>query len=204
MKKEQHDGRRPVERAGLLPGGAVWCLLALLVLLAGCRSSRQAEGTSLRQTYLSSKVKLTIPNKGGTMTVNGTMRLKSGERMQLSLLMPILRTEVVRLDVTPDEVILIDRMGKRYVQATRKELKPFLPRKFDFAHLEKLLYAASLPGGKSALTAGELGLAGLDKARIELYGFSDKEFELTPTQVSSKYNRVELPELIELLSKMKL
>ena len=36
--------------------------------------------------YLSSKVQLTIPNKGGTVTVNGTMKLVSGERMQLSFL----------------------------------------------------------------------------------------------------------------------
>lgn len=83
--------------------------------------------------YLSSKVQLTIPNKGGTVTVNGTMKLVSGERMQLSFLMPILRSEIARLEITPNDVLIVDRMGKRYVQATRKELKDILPRKADFA-----------------------------------------------------------------------
>ena len=34
--------------------------------------------------YLSSKVRLTIPSKDAVFTVNGTMKLISGERMQLS------------------------------------------------------------------------------------------------------------------------
>ena len=88
---------------------------------------------------MSSKVQLTIPNKGGTVTVNGTMKLVSGERMQLSFLMPILRSEIARLEITPNDVLVVDRMGKRYVQATRKELKDILPRKADFAYLEKVV-----------------------------------------------------------------
>lgn len=51
--------------------------------------------------------------------------------------MPILRSEIARLEITPNDVLVVDRMGKRYVQATRKELKDILPRKADFAHLER-------------------------------------------------------------------
>lgn len=123
-------------------------LMALLIGLAGCKTSRQAEGTKGETSFLSSKVVLTVPSKDAVLTVNGTMKLKAGERMQLSLLMPILRSEVARIDVTPEEVILVDRMGKRYVQASRQELKGILPKKATFQHLEKLLYAASRPGGK--------------------------------------------------------
>ena len=43
--------------------------------------------------------------------------------MQLSFLMPIIRTEVARMEVTPEEILLVDRMGKRYVRATRKEFQ---------------------------------------------------------------------------------
>ena len=98
-----------------------------------------------------------IPNKGGTVTVNGTMKLVSGERMQLSFLMPILRSEIARLEITPNDVLIVDRMGKRYVQATRKELKDILP-KGDFADLEKDLFDAAQPGGKATLTGKELDL----------------------------------------------
>lgn len=174
-------------------------LLLLAVGLAGCKTSRTAGSLSRDSDYLSSKVQLTVPHKNATLTVNGTMKLKGGERMQISFLMPILRTEVARMEVTPDEILLVDRMGKRYVRATRKELKDVLPKKADFKHLEKLLYAASKPNGKKVLTGKELGIPSLDKGRIELSNFSNKELSMTPTHLSQKYKEVPLEELLEML-----
>lgn len=175
-------------------------LLLMAVCLAGCKTSRQASSPLAKDSgYLSSKVQLTVPHKDATLTVNGTMKLKSGERMQISFLMPIIRTEVARMEVTPDDILLVDRMGKRYVQATRKELKNVLPKKADFAHLEKLLYAASKPNGKKTLTGKELGIPSLEKGQIEFYNFSDKELALSPTRLSGKYKKVELEELLEML-----
>ena len=177
---------------------ALVCMLMLL-LLSGCKSSRLATGMA-ESGYLFSKVHLTLPQKEGSITVSGNMRLKSGERMQLSFLMPILRSEVVRLEVTPEELLLVDRMGKRYVRATRKELKGVLPKKATFARLEKLLYAATTPDGKRALTAQELGLPSLKRGKIELSDFSDKPFTMTPTQLSKKYEEVSPEELLEMLA----
>lgn len=74
-----------------------------------------------------------------------------------------------------------------------------LPKKADFAHLEKLLYAASKPNGKKVLTGKELGIPSLEKGKIELSNFSDKPFVLAPTQLSQKYKEVELEELLEML-----
>lgn len=55
------------------------------------------------------------------MSVGSTMKMKSRERVQISLLMPILRTELARIEVTPTEVLFVDRMNKRFVRATKKE-----------------------------------------------------------------------------------
>ena len=174
-------------------------LMALLVGLAGGKTSRQADSESKETGYLSSKVTLTVPTKEAVFTVNGTMKLKDGERMQLSFLMPILRSEVARIDITPDEVLLVDRMGKRYVQASRQELKGMLPKKATFHALEKLLHAASRPDGKNVLTGSELGIPSLEKGKIELTDFSTRPFNMTPTELSSRYQEVELHELLELL-----
>ena len=177
-------------------------VLALLmaVCLVGCKTTRKAETSVLPEVnYLSSKVKLTVPTKDAVFTVNGTLKLISGERIQLSFLMPIIRSEVARMEVTPDEILLIDRMGKRYVQTTRKELKDILPKKADFAHLEKLLFDASKPNGKRTLSGKELGIPSLEKGKIELSNFSNTAFSLTPTEVSSKYTKVELSQILEML-----
>lgn len=174
--------------------------LLMVVALSGCKTTRQT-GSSLPKEagYLSSKVQLTIPHKDAVFTVNGTMKLKSGERVQISFLMPILRSEVARMEVTPDEILLVDRMGKRYAQATRKELKDILPKKADFAHLEKLIYAASRPNGKKVLTAKDLGIPSIEKGKLEFSNFSDKAFSLSPTELSAKYKKVELEEILKML-----
>ena len=178
-----------------------WSIFLLMVVaLSGCKTTRQT-GSSLPKEagYLSSKVQLTIPHKDAVFTVNGTMKLKSGERVQISFLMPILRSEVARMEVTPDEILLVDRMGKRYAQATRKELKDILPKKADFAHLEKLIYAASRPNGKKVLTAKDLGIPSIEKGKLEFSNFSDKAFSLSPTELSAKYKKVELEEILKML-----
>lgn len=180
----------------------VWSIVccAVLFLLAGCKSSGYLKGSADEATgYLSSKVALTVPTKEAALTVNGTLKLKSGECLQIAFLMPILRSEVARMEVTPDRILLVDRMGKRYVEATRDELKRYLPRKATFHRLEKMLYEAAKPGGKRALKGTELGIPGLEKAEVELHDFTTAPFRLTPTSVSAKYKRVELEELLGML-----
>lgn len=179
-------------------------LLLVLVILAGCKSSKHLSKTSEKKvettSYLASRLQLTIPSKkGGSMTVGGTMKLKTHERVQFSLLMPILRTEVARIEVTPDEILLVDRMNKRFVRATKEELKSVLPKNVDFSRLEKMLTNAALPGGKTELTGKELGFPSLDKAKVQLYDFSDKEFSMNPTELTAKYRQVPLEVLVKML-----
>lgn len=178
-------------------------LLLILVVLAGCKSSKHlatSETKAPATSYLASKLQLTIPSKkGGSISVGGTMKMKSHERVQISLLMPIFRTEVARIEVTPDGVLLVDRMNKRFVRATTDELKNILPKNADFARLEKILTNASLPGGKSELTGKELGFPTLEKAKVQLYEFSTKEFSMTPTELTAKYRQVPLEQLVKML-----
>jgi hypothetical protein len=174
----------------------LFLLTALLV--TACKSGKQLSNES---RYLSAKVHLTIPMKGEQLTISGTLRLEHDKCMQLSLLMPILRSEVARLEVTPDYVLVVDRMGKRYMQATRAELRGVLPKKMDFDRLEKMLRKASLPGAKASLTAAELGIPGWDEVSVSLSSFSDKEFTLTPTPVPAKYTRVDWHDFLQMLMK---
>ena len=174
----------------------------LPLLLAGCKTSKVVKTAPVEPAYLSSKLQLTVPNKNGSITVSGSMKMKSGERIQLSVLMPVFRSEVMRMEVTPDEVLLIDRMNKRYVRATRDELKELLPENADFDRLEKLLFKASLPGEKKELTGRELGIPSLEKAKVRLSDFSTAEFELIPTEVSSRYTQVALEDLLKMLMKL--
>lgn len=178
-------------------------LLLVVVVLAGCKSSKRLATSETKapvSSYLASKLQLTIPNKkGGSMSVGGTMKMKTHERVQVSLLMPILRTEVARIEITPDEVLLVDRMNRRFVRATKEELKGMLPKNAEFSRLEKILMDASLPGGKTELTGKDIGIPSLEKAKVQLYEFSTKEFSMTPTELTAKYNQVPLEVLVKML-----
>ena len=176
----------------------IYLLLLVVVVLAGCKSSKHLATSETKtstkaptSSYLASKLQLTIPGKKGSMSV--------GERVQISLLMPILRTEVARIEVTPDEVLLVDRMNKRFVRATKAELKNVLSKNVEFSRLEKILMDASLPGGKTELTGKDIGIPSLEKAKVQLYEFSTQEFSITPTELTSKYNQIPLEELVKML-----
>ena len=195
---------RKMQTRAMNPNGRwrrlAWMLVALLVCLAGCKTARRAESSFSKESpCLSAKVKLTVPSKQSVLTVNGTLKLKRDERLQVSFLMPILRTEVARIEVTPDDILLVDRMGRRYVRATRRELKDLLPCKADFAHLEQSLFDAAKPGGKTVLTAEELGLSSIEGGKIEFSDFSTRPLTLEPTTLSARYQQVEWYELLHLL-----
>ena len=183
----------------------VFYLLLLVVMLAGCKSTKNITSSVpvAEPCYLSSKLQLTIPSgSDGSITTGGTMKMKGGERVQLSIQMTILRTEIARLEITPDEVLLIDRMNKRYVRASRKELDDILPKDARFSKLEKLLLSASRPEGKAELSGKELGIPSLERAKVRLYDFSSKEFAMTPTEISDRYTQVPLEELLNMLTKL--
>ena len=155
-------------------------LLLVVVVLAGCKSSKHlatSEKNVQVSSYLTSKLQLTIPGKkGGSMSVGGTMKMK-----------------------TPDGVLLVDRMNKRFVRATKDELKGMLPKNAEFSRLEKILLDASLPGGKTELSGKDIGIPSLEKAKVQLYEFSTQEFSMTPTELTSKYNQIPLEELVKML-----
>lgn len=190
---------------------ATYCIICvsfvLAALVTSCKSSKQVSGKKHAQAemqqvvqsrFLSSRVELTVPTRDAVFTVNGTMKLLGGERIQISLLMPILRTEVARIDFTPDELLLVDRMGKRYCRVTREAFAFQLPENADFAHLESLIRNVATQD-EATLTGEQFGLKGLERAKLLLTNFSDEEFSISSTELSDRYTEVTVDEILRLL-----
>ena len=182
-------------------------LLMAMLTLAGCKSSRSAgKGSAdiMHTEYLSSKLELTIPHKDAVFTVGGTMKLKRKEMIQFSLLMPILRTEVARVQVTPDELLIVDRMNRRFVRAGDSELRYAVVSGFTYDKLEKLLRRMARDGKSKSITGEDLGLAKLKKAKVEFYDFSTDPVSISPIELSSRYKQVTLEEMLQLLTSLSL
>ena len=146
-------------------------LFCLALFFFSCKSSRQVTGdrpvvTTSWQKYLgsvldqapvfdsfSSKVRLSARLDGKDLTVSGSVKIKRNEIIQLSVA-PFLGIEVARAEITPEYILVVDRMNKRYVQAPLSFLKSLGNTNLDFYSLQ-------------ALFCNELFLPGVQKVGLK-------------------------------------
>ena len=102
---------------------------------------------------LTAKMSLSLDWEGkGETKVNGTLRIKKGEVVQLSIA-PLLGIEVARAEISPDGILVIDRMNKRYVEVSFAEVKALAKADLDFHTLQALFLNELFLPGKGDLTA---------------------------------------------------
>ena len=104
---------------------------------------------------MTAKMSLTLDNGGERTKVNGTMRIKKGEVIQLSIA-PLLGIEVARVEISPDGVLVIDRMNKRYVHVSFLELQGLVNVKLDFHTLQALFLNEVFLPGKEELSPRDI------------------------------------------------
>ena len=102
---------------------------------------------------LTAKISLSLDWEGkGETKVSGTLRIKKGEVVQLSIA-PLLGIEVARAEISPEGILVIDRMNKRYVEVSFAELKALAKADLDFHTLQSLFLNELFLPGKDNLTA---------------------------------------------------
>ena len=144
-------------------------LMALLMMFFSCRSSKKGMGkdkdvTQPTQTVVTgnknvsgkqeqqkakiaagtnftSKVRVTLKQENKEITTNGTLRMRYDDVIQITLVDPILGVaEVGRMVVSPDNVLVIDRVNKRYVSTTYEEFTELKSRDIDFATIQDFFW----------------------------------------------------------------
>lgn len=147
--------------------------LVLLVLsFSSCKSVKQATSTVQTEAKteqnilgvvsqnapvvnaLSSKMKLTVNTKGKEISLNGTLRMKKDEVIQLSIV-PFLGIEVGRIEISPTKVLILDRVNKQYVEEPISELSDMINTEMDFYTLQALFTNAMFVPGTKELSKKE-------------------------------------------------
>lgn len=146
-----------------------FALVVLMAFMASCSSTRRASKMPMvggltgveyvekvisaapDWTSLSGKtsLELTLGNKEKTR-VNASLRIRRGEVIQLSVA-PMLGIEVARLELTPDGVLLVDRLHKRFVKASFTEVSRLLHVDLNFHILQSLFMNELFLPGKVTL-----------------------------------------------------
>lgn len=87
---------------------------------------------------------------GKDITVPGAIRMRKDEVIRLQLFIPILGSEIGRIEFTPDYVLIIDRMHKEYIKAGYGEVSFLSQNGISFYSLQSLFWnQLFLPGHKS-------------------------------------------------------
>ncbi len=136
-----------------------------LLLLASCRTTRNvstggmenlSESAFLHEVVehsvgldaLSAKMRLIAKIGGEEIGVGGSIKMKKDEAIQLSLV-AIGIVEAARIELTPERMLVLDRLGRRYVEIPYTELAFFRDSDIDFYTLQALFWnELFLPGVK--------------------------------------------------------
>lgn len=170
-------------------------LLTIALLLASCGTSRKtskggaADGTAPFSTVahvntiignnstanaMTAKIKARLSLPSDNISTSGTLRMKRGEVIQVSLVDPILGiTEVVRIEFTKDKVLIIDRLGRRYLEEPYSKVDFLQKAGISFNMLESLFWNELFQPGKMGIDAKDFSLKA-EEADLLTIGFKDK------------------------------
>lgn len=148
----------------------IFGVVLMVVLLASCsatkslKKSHSIEGMTEMEFVesvientggwraLTAKMSLSLDLEGkGVTKVSGTLRIKKGEVIQMSIA-PLLGIEVARAEISPNGILVIDRMNKRYVEVSFAEVKALAKADLDFHILQALFLNELFLPGKDDLT----------------------------------------------------
>lgn len=163
----------------------VFIMMALLV--ASCSTTKNVKSTSLiagltereylenvlsnqsesEWTAMTAKMSLILNVDDKSTKVSGTMRIKKGEVIQLSVA-PLLGIEVARAEISPDGILVIDRMNKRYVSIPFAELQMLVKADLDFQILQALFLNEVFLPGKTELSLNDVSAFDVELAGNEV------------------------------------
>lgn len=149
-----------------------WALFfGITIFVSSCKTSRQTQQIAIARQTIKERVELilsqALPYKTlsanlrfgikpgtnrGNMTTDAQLRIIKNEMIQLSLRIPILGTEAARISISPEQVLIVDRINKVYFAESTETLKRHFLFDFDFYSLQSLFTNQLFIAGKQKLT----------------------------------------------------
>ncbi|MCD8165610.1 MAG: DUF4292 domain-containing protein [Bacteroides sp.] len=158
--------------------------LLLLVTIVSCKSSKGVSGGSTAEiaegmntleavienhadfTTLTSRMRITLPVKGNPTSLNGTLKIRRDEFIQLSVLapVPLVKIEAASIEIGREQITVIDRINKRYVVAPISELKSLIKTDLDYFALQALFTNSVFLPGKKEINSRDFPLFSLSRS----------------------------------------
>ncbi|MDR1719503.1 MAG: DUF4292 domain-containing protein [Dysgonamonadaceae bacterium] len=159
----------------LIVNNIKWFCIATLLVLLSCKSSRkEAEAVALPvrpgQEVLRAVAANTVPYrtlsvrasaslkpgmKNKRLSAPADLRIIRGQAIRLSLMIPIINSEVFRLTITPDSLLLIDRSHKLAVAESIDNIAKASGYALNYFNLESLFTNYLFIAGKAEVTPAD-------------------------------------------------
>jgi hypothetical protein len=86
------------------------------------------------------------------VSCDGQLRMRRDKIIRLQLLLPIIHTEIARVDFTPDHVLLVDRYHKEYIEADYSQVSFLADNGITFYSLQALFWNQLFAPGEQTVT----------------------------------------------------
>ena len=111
---------------------------------------------ALYQKNLVADLTFTLNRNGRNISVPGILHMRKDEVIRLQLLIPLLRSEVGRIEFTKDYVLFIDRIHKQYVKAAYNDVSFLRNNGIDFYSLQALFWNEFFVPGQQGINEAAL------------------------------------------------
>lgn len=122
---------------------------------------------SLYQENLVSDLSFTLNTGSRNISVPGILHMRRDEVIRIQLLIPLIRSEVGRIEFTKDYVLFIDRMHKQYVKASYNDVAFLKDNGINFYSLQALFWNQLFIPGQQRVGESQLSMFSVDLAAVQ-------------------------------------
>lgn len=130
-------------------------------------------------------INFTITTGGDEISVPGSLHMRKNQVIRLQLFIPILGTEVGRLEFTPEDVLIMDRMHKEYVKADYSEVSFLKKNGISFYSLQALFWNQLMLPGTNEVKESDATRFTTDVTETKNLSLQAKDGNLTSTWIVS-------------------
>lgn len=132
--------------------------------LSSVKSGAAADEAVLNRVYSNAvtagnvvaNMKFSLEMNGKNISAPGSLHMRRDEIIRIQIFVPLLGTEVGRIDFTPGKVLLVDRLHKEYMEADYSQVGFLQRNNIDFYTLQSLFWDNLLIPGKKNVSQNQL------------------------------------------------
>lgn len=110
-------------------------LISMMIIMPSCSTSRYAAS---RYQTLSQRAQVTLQYDQQQYSMTSLVRVWKNELVVVSV-QPMLGIEMLRMEATTDNIIIFDKMNRRYVSLTYPEIEATIGRKISYKTIQEFM-----------------------------------------------------------------